>query len=472
MNHPRSNSSNLFTRIAVSYRDPRSLKVYARNPRIHPHSQIKRLARNIAEFGFLTPVLIDRDSVIVAGHARVETALQLDLPEIPVVQIEHLTPAEIRLLRLADNKLAEAAKWDLDLLRIELGELMVDVTEVDVTLSGFEIGEIDHLMIEPSDDSGLDEPVPVGETAITQPGDLWLLDDHKVLCGNALEPETYDRLLGDERVDMLLTDPPYNDQIADLVGLGRKAHREFAMASGEMSREEFTRFLRTSTTHAKQHSREGACHFIFMDWRHLPELLDAGRAVYGERLQNMAVWVKTNGGMGSLYRSRHELILIYKCGDAPHVNNVQLGRFGRYRSNVWVHPGCNSFGPTRDEGLEDHPTAKPVALLRDAILDVTNPHDVVLDCFSGSGSTLIAAHKAQRRARLIEFDPLYVDVTIRRWQRITSQDAILATTGETFASVAVRRQSESKNAGEARSPLEEDGALFGPSTPTLKGGVS
>jgi DNA modification methylase len=284
------------------------------------------------------------------------------------------------------------------------------------------------------------------------------LGDHKILCGNALVPESYDHLLDEALVDMLLTDPPYNDKISDLVGLGRRTHREFAMASGEMSREEFTDFLRTFSTHARVHSRNGACHFIFMDWRHLQELLEAGRVVYGDRLLNVAVWAKTNGGLGSLYRSRHELIVIYKCDDTPHVDNVRLGRFGRYRSNVWLYPGCNSFGPTRDEGLESHPTSKPVALLRDAILDVTNPNDLVLDCFGGSGSTLIAAHKAKRRARLIEIDPLYIDLTIRRWQNVTRRDAILATTGETFASVAARR--------------EEGGALPDPSTPTLKGGVS
>lgn len=439
MKRPDSNSGNLSTRIAVSYRNPTSLKPYQGNPRVHSKSQIRKLSRNIEQFGFLVPLLVDAFDVVVAGHARLEAALRLGLPEVPVARIDHLTSAEIRAFRLADNRLAEEASWDPTKLRIEFEALVVDPGEIDLSLTGFETAEIDQLLVV-DDDAPDEEPPEPGGPAVSRPGDLWILGEHRVLCGSALELPDYQRLMGEDRAILVLTDPPYNVPVQGHVsGLGAVHHEEFAMASGEMSRSEFTRFLATFMRQARTFSRDGSLLMCFMDWRHMGELISAGGDAYDGQLINLVVWAKTNGGMGSLYRSRHELIFVFKSGRAPHVNNVVLGRHGRYRSNVWTCPGQNGFARGRERDLADHPTVKPVQLLADAILDVTRPGDVVLDPFGGSGSTLLAAERTGRRARLIEMDPRYVDVILRRFADRTGKEARLADTGEGFAQVAGRR---------------------------------
>ena len=231
---------------------------------------------------------------------------------------------------------------------------------------------------------------------------------------------------------MVFTDPPYNVPIDGHVsGLGSVKHREFAMASGEMSETEFTKFLTDVLGNLAKFSADGAIHYVCMDWAHLRELLNAGHAVYDE-LKNICVWAKTNGGMGSLYRSQHEMVAVFKSGTAPHINNVELGRHGRYRTNVWTYAGMNTFGAERDEALAMHPTVKPVALVEDAVLDCSDRNGVVVDAFLGSGTTLIAAESAGRRCFGLELDPEYVDLIIRRWQKMTGESAVHAESGLSF----------------------------------------
>ncbi|WP_233155130.1 site-specific DNA-methyltransferase [Sedimentitalea arenosa] len=416
------------------------LRPYANNNRIHSAANIGKLKASVAQFGFVTPILVDGEGVIIAGHGRYEAARVLGLTAIPTVVADHLSPAEVRALRIADNRLAELSDWNPEALQIEFAELMdlsLDGTlDFDLDITGFEVPEID-ILIGGVGEAGSDPAETVeapdpARPAVTQPGDLWRLGDHRIFCGDALEAASYTRVLEGEGPAMVFTDPPYNVPVQGHVRSGKDgAHREFAMASGEMSEAEFRGFLGRVLARLVVNLPSGGIAMICMDWRHVEDLIASGKAA-GLELINLCVWNKTNGGMGSLYRSKHELVCVFRKPGAPHINNVELGRHGRNRTNVWDYAGVNSFGKARAADLADHPTVKPTALVADAIMDVTHRGDVVLDAFGGSGATLLAAEKTGRRARLIELDPLYVDVAIRRWQERTGQNAVLATSGETF----------------------------------------
>jgi len=388
-------------------------------------------------------VLVDKTGSIIAGHGRVEAAKQLGLATVPVIRLEHLTESEKRAYILADNRLAEKAGWDREILAIELQHLMEIDVDFDISLTGFEMPEIDVLIdgLEPKPTKAdpADVIPEVTGPAVTRRGDIWQIGPHRLICGDSTAPETYARLLDGERAQMVFTDPPYNVPIDGHVsGLGAVRHREFACASGEMTEAEFTAFLGSVFAHLVDVSADGAIHFVCMDWRHMAEVLTAAREPYAE-LKNLCVWSKTNGGMGSLYRSQHELVFVFKAGTAPHVNNVELGRHGRYRTNVWSYAGANAFSATRDADLAMHPTVKPVALVVDAILDCSMRKGIVLDAFAGSGTTLVAAHKTGRRGYGIELDPLYCDVILARLGRIAKLEPVLATTGQSFAEVAAER---------------------------------
>jgi DNA modification methylase len=416
-----------------------------RNARTHSRKQIKQLARSIKAFGFLIPILVDRPGNIIAGHARLLAAKELDMEKVPVIQVEHLTEAQKRAYIIADNRLAENAGWDENLLRVELEYLSQVDIDVDVDLTGFEIPEID-LIIGNSIVSAGDElplpPVPEIEDTVTRPGDLWQLGVHQVLCGDSREESAVSRLMAGSLASMIITDPPYNVRVDGHVGgLGKTHHPEFAMASGEMSPKEFIAFLIACLTQLARVSKVGSLHYIFMDWRHMPELLAAGQEVYDDML-NLCVWTKTNGGMGSLYRSQHELVFIFKHGTASHINNVALGKYGRYRTNVWNYAGVNAFGKGRDEALAMHPTVKPVQMIADAILDVTGQGDIVLDGFLGSGTTVLAAEQTGRVCYGVEFDPRYVDLALRRWIDVTGEQPVHAETGQTFDQLAAARLQE------------------------------
>jgi DNA modification methylase len=429
---------------------PGSLRPYAGNARVHSKKQIRQIAKSIERFGFTNPVLVSDEGEIIAGFGRVQAAKLLGLPMVPTLALSHLTATERRAYVLADNQLALNAGWDKEILAIEL-QALVD-SDFDVEVTGFSTAEID-LTLDEAQESSIsgrpapeDEIPPIGVEPVSRRRDLWRLGRHRLLFGDARKASDYARLLDGETVDLIFTDPPYNVPIDGHVsGLGRVRHREFAMGVGEMSEEAFTAFLTETLGAATKICRDGAIAFVCMDWRHFGELLAAGKKVFLE-LKNLCVWNKRNAGMGTFYRSKHELVCVFKVGDAPHTNNFSLGETGRYRTNVWDYAGVNSPSATRAEELAMHPTVKPVALVADALRDCSKRGDVVLDAFGGSGTTLIAAQKCGRSARIIEYDPLYCDTIIRRYEKLTGKSAILVSTGESFEDVAERR-AQSPGAG-------------------------
>jgi DNA modification methylase len=413
------------TRITVSYRPITELRLNPRNPRRHTPRQLRQIARSIQSFGFNVPVLIDANANTIAGHGRVLACKLLGWIEVPTISLEHLNAAQASAFMIADNRLTENAQWDERLLGEQLRELSLLDLDFSLEATGFEMGEID-LRIEnlstdrPDDDPGDRLPASSGPP-VSRAGDLWKLGRHRVFCGSAVEPASYRVLMGQECAAMVFSDPPYNVPIdGHATGLGAVRHREFAMAAGEMNQAQFTSFLGQACTLFAAASVPGSLHYICMDWRHLGELLAAALPVYRE-LKNLCVWAKNNAGMGSLYRSQHELVLVFKHGRAAHRNNIQLGQYGRHRSNVWHYPGATSGAGSTDEGnlFALHPTVKPVALVADAILDCSARGEIVLDGFLGSGTTLIAAERTGRRCYGLEIDPLYVDLIVRRWQAFT-----------------------------------------------------
>ena len=420
------------------------IKPDAANPRRHSKKQIRQIAASIEAFGFIVPILIDRDGNIVAGHGRWLAGRDLGFTEVPTLCLDHLTPAQACAFRIADNRLTEIGTWDDRLLAQQLKDLSLLGLDFSVELTGFEMGEIDLRIAafeefsETSEDPADAVPEFPGRSPVSKHGDLWLLGRHRVLCGNALEAKAFTALMGEERAAAVFTDAPYNVEIdGNASGLGAIHHRPFPMASGEMDRAEFTAFLGQACRNLAAFSSDGALHYHCMDWRHIDELLAATHDVYDE-LKNLCIWVKDNGGMGSLYRSRHELIFVFKHGQGSHRNNVQLGRFGRNRTNVWCYPGVNSFARSGAEGnlLALHPTVKPVAMVADAILDCSARGDIVLDSFLGSGTTVIAAERTGRRCYGMELDPLHVDTGLHRWQTLTGGTARHAVSGRSFDDLA------------------------------------
>jgi DNA modification methylase len=424
----------------VVWRAIDGLKEFPGNPRRHPESQIAGLMKSIRRF-WTNPILVDETGTILAGHGRWEAARRLGMTQVPTVTVGGLSDADKRAVVIADNRLPEQAVWDFDLLRDHFQDLIK--LDFDVELTGFSTGEID-LLLDGSQQSPAADPAndlaglaPQGP-AISQFGDVWELGRHRLACGDAQRRETHKRLLRGELAEMMVSDPPYNVRIdGHAMGRGRVRHREFAMASGEMSAAAFKAFLSRFIRCAVSSSRDGAIHYIFMDWRHLHELLGAALPLYSE-WKNLLVWNKANAGQGSFYRSKHELITVFKSGAGRHINNFRLGTQGRYRTNVLDYPGVNSFDPARRGDLELHPTTKPVALISDLIRDCSRRNGLILDPFGGSGTTILAAERTGRVARAIELDPLYVDVAIRRWQKITGLSARHAETGRMFADLEVR----------------------------------
>ena len=442
-----------------------ALTPYARNARTHSKKQIKQIAHSIEEFGFTNPILIDAKGGVIAGHGRIEAAKLLGIESVPAIRLEYLTDAQVSAYILADNKLAENAGWDEELLALELQYLSELDLDFDLTITGFEVAEID-ILIESLDAADLEDEadrVPILDRsvpAVTRLGDLWQLGGHRLLCGDATQTKAFERLMDGAKAQMVFTDPPYNVPIdGHVCGLGRVRHGDFAMASGEMSGTQFTSFLETVLRRLVASSADGSIHFVCMDWRHVYELLSASRGVYSE-LKNMCVWNKTNGGMGSLYRSKHELVLVFKNGTDAHVNNVELGRHGRYRTNVWDYAGLNALAAERMDQLAMHPTVKPVALVADAIKDCSKRSGIVLDCFAGSGTTLIAAQRTGRRAYAMELDPQYVDAAVQRYDHLFGEQSIHAETGMTFANLKDWREIEGDVDGAASNDnLEKQEAL-------------
>jgi DNA modification methylase len=445
--------------LEVQYRPIAGLRPYPRNARRHSPKQIQQIAASITTFGFTNPILIDDAGMILAGHGRVEAAKLLGHATVPTIRLAEMTEAQKRAYILADNRLAELAKWDPEILATELEFLTSTDLGFEVEVTGFETQAID-LALAPAThapaDPKADALPPLHEgPAVARAGDLWILGQHRLLCADARDGQSFVRVMDGRKAQLVITDPPYNVRIAGHAqGLGRVKHRDFAMASGEMSAAAFTRFLSDALGNCVAHSTNGSIHFVFMDWRHMREVLAAGDAVYSE-LKNVCVWNKDNAGMGSFYRSKHELVFVFKNGTKPHINNFGLGDGGRYRTNVWDYAGLNSLKRGRDDELEMHPTVKPVALIADAIKDCSQRSQIVLDPFMGSGTTIIAAEKSGRRAFGIELDPAYVDVAIRRYQAFAGIEAVNAETGETFAQTAERRAGASADPVPAPGPARK-----------------
>lgn len=409
--------------LSVTYRPVSDLVPDPRNARTHSKKQIGQIRASIEEFGFTNPILADPEGNLIAGHGRLLAAKAMGLEEVPVITLSNLTETQKRALRLADNKIALNAGWDMEILKLELSDLATLDVDMDVTLTGFSTGEIDVILEGQADPD--DEVIPaVPETPKTKDGDIWMLGDHRIGCGDSRDLAFLQKVVGvDTQVDAAFLDPPYNVRISGHANTSDR-HREFAMASGEMSEAEFRTFLKETLGACATVSRDGAVHFVCMDWRHMEDVTAVAHDIYGAFL-NLCIRNKSNAGMGSLYRSKHELIFVYRVGEATHLNMVELGKHGRNRTNVWDYASVNSFRGSRREDLALHPTVKPTGMVADAIKDVTRHGDLVLDIFVGSGTTLIAAERAGRLFRGIEIDPAYVDVAIERWSSLTGKEARL-----------------------------------------------
>jgi DNA modification methylase len=423
-------------------RSTRTLQPDPGNARLHSKKQQARVTAIIKQVGFINPIVVNSKAKILAGHARYMAAKSLGLNTVPVIVVNGLTAAEEQAYVLADNRIPEGAAWDRSLLANHLNNLTPLLAEegLSIELTGFEAAEIDGLMgdlVDPERDPA-DELPQIANKPVSKVGDLWQLGEHRLFCGDSCEEPAVRALMDRDQAAMIFADPPFNVRIKATVGRGKIKHPEFAQGSGEMSDVEFVVFLKKWMRLAAQFSEEGSIHFICMDWRHLGQTLASGEGVYTE-FKNLVVWAKTTAGMGSFYRSQHEFIFVFKNGVGPHQNNIELGRHGRNRSNVWSHAGVNTFRAGRLEELSIHPTVKPVALVADAMRDCSRRGQIVFDPFMGSGTTILAAEKVGRRAYGLEIEPRYIDAAVKRWQDFTKRDAILKATGQTFDEVATAR---------------------------------
>ena len=428
---PDTTDSPVVRPLTVVYRPIASFVPDPRNARTHSKRQIEQIAASIRAFGFTNPVLADPGGRLIAGHGRLLAAKAMALSEVPVIELAGLTEAQQKALRLADNKIALNAGWDIEILKLELADLSLPEFEMDLALTGFSSGEIDVVLGESADPD--DEVIPeVPVNPRTQVGDIWQLGEHRIGCGDGRDSEFLRAVVGHgETIDAAFLDPPYNVKINGHAN-AKGRHREFAMASGEMKTDEFRSFLRETLSACERVSRGGAVHFVCMDWRHLDDVSAVGGEVYNTLL-NICMWNKSNAGMGSLYRSKHEMVFVYRVGDAPHTNAVELGKHGRNRTNVWDYASVNSLRGSRREDLALHPTVKPVAMVADAICDVTRHGERVLDIFLGSGTSLIAAERVGRKFRGLDIDPAYVDVAIARWEQLTGGTAELVSSASVVA---------------------------------------
>ncbi len=408
--------------------------------------QVEQAKKGISYYKFYPPIIIDKNSNIVHGEHTYKALLELGHPEIAVIRVSHLSDTDIRKLRIFHESIALNADWNKENLSLEIQDLLIDCPVIELSDQiAMDVDQI-NIITDLTQAEAETEDIPELEDgeAITKLGDIFKLDDHLLLCGDALETKSHSKLMKDEKADTCSTDAPYNVPINGHVGnSGKIKHREFLQASGEMTDDGFTDFLTKAHTNIAAYTKDGAIIYSCMDWRHMKHMILASEASK-LTLQNLCVWKKDNGGMGSLYRSQHELVFVFKNGTAPHTNNVQLGKNGRYRTNVWDYPGVNSFGSGRMNELKYHPTVKPVKMIEDALKDCSKRGEIVLDPFGGSGSTLIAAENCGRKARLIELDPHYCDVIIKRWQNHTCKDAVHAESKLTFNQIKKDLENEQR----------------------------
>ena len=418
--------------IAVS-----DLVPHEQNPRKHSKKQVRQIAESIKTFGFKVPVLVDANNRLICGHGRIEACKLLGIDQVPAIRADDLDEAKIRAYMIADNRLTENSDWDAGLLA-ENFRILTDLNlDFGLEITGFDYGDIEGFLIESEDDTSTKEPPVPGlddVPTVASLGDVWLLGEHRIVCSDSLDDATYATLFPKRsKASVVFTDPPYNLPARDIGKTCEASHGDFAMGSGEMSPQQFTEFLETVFSRLKENSKSGSIHYICMDWRHASELLAAGNQVYDE-FKNLCVWNKKTGGMGTFYRSQHELVFVFKSGKGKHQNHFKLGQHGRYRSNVWNYPSVMHLkeadgDKSGRDALDLHPTIKPVKLIEDALRDCSRRNEIVLDSFLGSGSTLIAAEKTQRICYGIELSPRYVDVAITRWQDWTGKDAVHSEAG-------------------------------------------
>lgn len=431
--------------LRVVYTPLDTLTEYPNNPRQHDTKQLIKIQNSIEKFGFINPILVDEHNEVIAGHVRLAAARLAHLPQVPVIRLEHLSTAQKKAYRIADNKLAELGTWSIENLQLEFQELEKLDLDFSLGITGFDMGDIDLILESKeakADPKANNIPFIPDNEVVTREGDIWILGEHRIICGNSLQKETLSQLMEDKKADMVFTDPPYNVKInGHVCGAGNVQHKEFKFASGEMTSEEFTQFLKTSFELLCMFSKDGSLHYICMDWRHIKEIMTAAE-VY-DQFKNLCVWRKDNAGMGSFYRSQHELIFMFKHGKEPHINNVELGIHGRYRTNVWCYPSVNTPSEENAEKRAMHPTVKPVEMIKDAILDASNRGGVVLDTFLGSGSTLIAAEKAGRICYGVELEPKYVNTAIRRYESLgEKRSAVHMGSGKTYQELLAAKRAE------------------------------
>jgi DNA modification methylase len=426
--------------LQVQYVDLAQLTHDPANSRFHAPAQIKQIAASVKAFEFNSPILVDKDYKILAGHGRALALKLLGWTNVPVIMLDHLTPEQARAYAIADNKLTDNSSFDKRQLALHFKALAELDLGFSLEATGFTMGEID-LSIESlsvtSDVAGADtadEGAPPTGPAVAKLGQVWRLGKHRLICGSSLEEASFARLLGGELVQCAFNDPPYGPSMRSY--FGARAKREFVQGSDDLTDEALSTFLGTALELAVRHSANGAVHFNCIDWRGQRVMLNVCAELYGQHL-NTCVWSK-NPGMGALYRSAHEMVLVHRVGKSRHRNNVQLGKWGKNRTNVWSYPGASMFVRGSEDGdlIAHHPTPKPVALVKDALLDVSARGELVLDAFTGAGATLLACERTGRRFRGIELDPLYIDLAIRRWQRLTGENAVLESTGERFDELA------------------------------------
>ena len=428
----------LATNLRIEQRPLAELRPAGRQARDHDKRQLAAIKASISQFGFISPVLIDQQGRILAGNARVEAAKALGMTCVPAVVIDHLTPEEQRAFVLADNRLAELGKWNKEALKLELEELSVLELDFSLEVTGFSLPEMEAIRFGVGqEDPGADDIPDVRSETVCRRGDLWRLGDHWLLVGDATSPEALSRLMSGEEARVVFTDPPYNVPVEGHV-TSSKAHGEFVQGSGEMTDEQFTAFLGKVMAQIRSALVDGGLGYVCMDWRHMAHVMAAAQGAQLELL-NLCVWDKGAAGMGSFYRSQHELVFVLKKGGAAHQNTVQLGKSGRNRSNVWSYEGVTGFGADKARERSMHPTVKPMAMVKDALLDSSRKGDLALDLFGGSGTTLIAAEASGRRCRMMELDPKYADVIIRRWQAMSGKEAVHDGLGLTYRTLSFDR---------------------------------
>lgn len=426
-------------KLRIEYRPVSSLERYARNAKNHPKAQIKKIAASIKAFGWTNPIIIDASGTILCGHGRLEAAISIGMNTVPTIMIDHLSDADRSAYIIADNIIAEQAGWSKQTLASELSGLAEIGYELELT--GLDTLKIETLLSIDDPEEEVDDDVELlddNEAPVCRIGDLWDIGNQRLIVGDARDPDVYDRLLGKETVQLVITDPPYGCRIENNVsGNGKVKHTDFVAGAGETSLPEFSMtLLRPAFKCMARHCTSGAIAFVFSDWRAAPYVLDAASGVFLETKQ-LIVWAKTNGGQGAFYRSAHELIYAFKVSEGHHINNFKLGEGGRYRTNVWTYAGANVFRAGRMQDLTDHPTVKPKKMIADAILDCSKRGGVILDAFAGSGTTLCAAAITGRFGRAIELDPKYADVILRRVQKETGEMAMMD--GQPFDDVARER---------------------------------